>query len=213
MIMMQTGTEIERLVWRAQQNAFSSLRYSGRFVQSPFAGSLYAAELMTLPRVTPKEYASSLVFERVPVAPVLVSCSQHYRLLAELLRSARQYLPRMSLAIVRVGAPNFAVPVPPDLLAGDVFLAHDPTAMALRVRAAGRANVLTIEDTLRRDGHEVGANEFAVTIYGADDLPGFIAFARSTPLLRDLVDAAFTPLGNDGHPLPAAVEELPGGTP
>jgi hypothetical protein len=200
MTMMQTGTELEHLVWRAQRNEFSSLRYSGRFERSPFAGSIYAAELMHLPRSKPQEYVNSIVFEREATAPVLVSCTQHYQVLLELVRGAKQFLPHVSLIVVRITAPNFAVPVPPDLLATDVLLAHDPTAVAVRVRAGGRSNVLTIEDTLRRDGHEVGDNEVSLTIYGADDFPAFIAFVRSIALLRGLAGAAFTPLLDDGTP-------------
>jgi hypothetical protein len=207
MTLTQSGGDIERVLWRVQQDGSSSgLRYGGRFMRSPFAGSLYPAELMTLSRMTPKEYVASIVFEHMPAAPVLVSCSQHYALLAELVRDARRALPRISLAIVRVGAPNFAVPVPPDLLANDVLLAHDPTAMAVRVRAAGRANVLTIEDTLRRDGYEVGGNEISLTIYGADDLPAFVAFVRASRSLRGLADATFAPVGDDGRAAQASAD-------
>jgi hypothetical protein len=207
MTMMQTGTELEHLVWRAQRNEFSSLRYSGRFERSPFAGTIYAAELMNLPRSKPQEYLNSIVFERESAAPVLVSCTQHYQVLLELVRGAKQFLPQVSLIVVRITAPNFAVPVPPDLLATDVLLAHDPTAIAVRVREGGRSNVLTIEDTLRRDGHEIGDNEVSLTIYGADDLPAFIAFARSIAMLRGLVGTAFTPLHDDGSPV-ATPEQL-----
>jgi hypothetical protein len=176
----------------------------GVYRRSPLAGSYYPAELDYVPMTRPAEYAQGALFEQVgatPPAPVLVSLSQRYRILAELVRGLRAGIPGLSCVLVRVYGPDFNIALPADLLAADVLLVHDPVEALPSVLAAGRRNVAVIQQDLRADGPERGANTLTVALVQPDPDAAlrFQAWVRECPLLQALEELRVEALG-EGRP-------------
>jgi hypothetical protein len=201
---MMTEIDFALTAFLSRSSAVDGLRMSGRLCRSPFAGSLYGAELMTIARREPREYSATTDFEREHDAPVLLSCSQHYRLLGELIGAARSHIAGLELMIVQMPASNFVTPLPPELLADDVFLVHDPKPLAARVKANDHSRILTIEDSLRRDSYEVGMNEVSLAIHDSNAIADFAAFLRATRLPRCLVGMTFQAIERTGSRGPEA---------
>lgn len=181
-------------------NAMSTpvLRVSGVYRRSPLAGSYYPAELDCVPMTRPHEYAQGLLFEQPCAAPVLVSPSQRYQLLAELLRGLRVHVPGLSCALVSLYGPDFNVPLPAELLAADVLLVHDPMEALPAVLAAGHANVVVIQQDLRTDGPEHGHNRLAVSLWRPEPAEQAAAWLRAwmngCRMLRALSEPRLEPL-------------------
>ncbi len=171
---------------------------SGTYRKSPLAGTYAPAELQCVPMTRPCEYAQAALMEAPMAAPVLVSPSQRYRVLAELVRDLRQRVPGLSCVLVRVYGPDFNVPLPADLLAADVLLVHDPFAALQAVLAAGATNVAVIDQDLRADGPERGQNELAIALLNPQPADAtqttLAAWHDASPLLRVLTDARVAPL-------------------
>lgn len=176
-------------------------RVSGVYRHSPLAGSYYPAELDCVPMTRPHEYAQGLLFEQPCAAPVLVSPSQRYQILAELLRGLRAHVPELSCALVSLYGPDFNVPLPAALLAADVLLVHDPMEALPSVLAAGHANVVVIQQDLRTDGPEHGHNRLAVSLWRAGPAEPAAARLRAwmdgCRLLRALSEPRLEPLAEE----------------
>jgi len=154
-----------------------------RLRHSPYAGSLCPSELASLPDLPAHEYAQLAQLGGTKTEPVLLSWTQHYRLLAEFVRLARQQLGAAPLLLlVQHQAPNHVVPLPAELLAEDVLLTHDPAPLAQRLARIGGPTLVVLEDDLRRDSHEGGANEIAVSVYGAPGPEALLDLLRASPL-------------------------------
>lgn len=178
--------------------AVAGWRFSRRLQRSPFAGELYAAELASLPTLLPHEYAQLADLELCCAEPVLLSWSQHYRLLAELVGLARTHWDAPSLLLVQHHAPNHIMPLPAELVAADVLLSHDPASLARQLRRSGATRLVVIEDELRRDGHETGRNVVSVSAYGMAGAPALLNLLRASPLAR----CGFAIEAEDLEPLP-----------
>jgi|HubBroStandDraft_1064217.scaffolds.fasta_scaffold05042_5 hypothetical protein len=170
--------------------------YSGRLQRSPFVGSLCAAELIAPPIALPSEYVTLRRCERHISAPVLMSLTQRYRLLADLAGAAKRHVPAISLTLVRVASPSYSVPMPAELLQPDVLPVLDPDALAPRLVAAGRSNIVAIADDIRCDSYELGANRISLALHrpsGDDVAAAFLAFLRSSPLPPCLTEVDIMP--------------------
>lgn len=164
-------------------------RASGVYRRSPLAGAFVPAELECVPMTQPQEYAQASLFERPCAAPVLVSLSQRYQILAELVRGLRAHVGQPGCMLVRLYGPDFNVALPAELLEADVLLVHDPLAALPSVLAAGRDNIVLIEQSLRADGVEQGDNALAITLLRPADASSAAAFRQwsaQAPLLRAL---------------------------
>ena len=174
---------------------------SGTYRKSPLAGTYALAELECVPMTRPHEYAQAALMEEPVLAPVLVSPSQRYRILAELLRDLRLRVPGLSCVLVRVFGPDFNVPLPADLLAADVLLVHDPLAALPAVLSSGAANVAVIDQDLRADGPERGHNQLTILLMNPQPAAAaqatLSAWLETSPLLRALDDARVAPLPRD----------------
>lgn len=166
------------------------LRVGGVYQRSPLTGTCYEAELECVPMSTAQEYAQGMLFERPSEAPVIVSISQRNLILAELVRGLRGCVPDLSCILVRLYGPDFNIQLPIDLLAPDVLLVHDPLAMLPTLLAAGRDNIALIQQDLRADGTERGANALSVTLLrprpASAVMSGFEAWVQANPLLQAL---------------------------
>jgi hypothetical protein len=69
----------------------------GRFERSPFQGELCGAELSVLPLHKPSEFRHVNDFEQSSTAPVILSPSQRYRLLADLVDGLVAAIPSGSI--------------------------------------------------------------------------------------------------------------------
>ncbi len=171
---------------------------SGMYRRSPLAGSYYPAELDCVPLTRPSEYAQGALMETPAEAPVLVSLSQRYRILGELVCGLREYVPGLGCVLVSVYGPDFNVPVPAALLAADVLLVHDPLAALPAVLAAGKTNIAAIVQDLRADGHEQGGNRLSVALLNPEPAQGqseaFAAWTKSSALLQALSEVRLAPV-------------------
>lgn len=166
------------------------LSAGGTYRRSPLAGTFYQAELECVPMSTPQEYAQGMLFERPCDAPVLVSISQRNRMLAELVRGLRACVPEPGCVLVQLYGPDFNIQLPVDLLAPDVLLVHNPLEMLPTLLATGRDNLAIIQQDLRADGTERGANRLSVTLLRPHPvdavMSGFSAWVQANPLLQAL---------------------------
>jgi hypothetical protein len=170
-------------------------RISGWYRRSPLAGSYCAAELECVPMTRAHEYAQGALMEQPAQAPVLVSPSQRYRILADLVCGLRANVPGLGCLLVRVYGPDFNVPLPADLLAADVLLVHDPLAALPVVLSARATNIALIDHDLRADGPERGSNRMSVALLQPDPAetvaPIFAHWVRSNPMLQALSRTRF----------------------
>jgi hypothetical protein len=176
-MMERTATTLKP---RASEGALN-LRFRTRLVRSPFHGTLYESELTSQRALQPAEFGWCETLDTSACAPVLLSWSQHYKLLAQLVRLARAHIPDDPLLLLRHHAPNHVIPLPPELLAADVLLTDEPGIALAALHADDTRSVLTIEDDLRRDGCETGTNSVVLTLYRAPDEHCFAEFLRTTP--------------------------------
>jgi hypothetical protein len=156
----------------------------GRLRRSPYSGSAYESELVPWPLSRPREYASAVFFERSSEQPVLLSPRQRDLWLAEIVSAAKQRIPGMTLAIIRMGGPQ--AQLPPGLLDQDVLLANEPGPAVALVLAAGRTGVLEVWHDIRTDGIEAGGNNLVLTMHGAECVVPFMEFVTDNPLLSSL---------------------------
>jgi len=132
--------------------------------------------------------------EHVSATPVLVSPWQRDAWFVELLVSARQYMPTLSLTVFRMGGRNPRVQLPRELLDESVLLAHDPRPVVARTLASGRTEVMEIWQDIRTDGMDRGENTVVVTIHGPRSAPGFIEFVRQGRPLAAVEVRSLVPL-------------------
>lgn len=169
---------------------FPGVCASGVMTRSPMQGTFYKAELAYIPMTRPEEYASIKMFEKPCEAPVLISPSQRYLILTNLVQELRQHVATISLIGVRLYGPDWNVQLPADLLAIDVLLTPAPLDLVDGLRQAGRKDIVIIQHELRADGVEQGDNKLAVWLLApsAEGLNGFLRFSQSNACLRSLSD-------------------------
>jgi hypothetical protein len=196
---------------QAARGGWKAVRVRGRLLQSPFAGQIYRAELGIMPLHGPGEFANTAVFEQESRSPILLCPSQRYVILSEIVREARARIPDLSVMLVRLCGPDFAVQLTADLLAEDVLLTHEPDLLVQRVLRSGRQGVLTVSHNLRTDGYEPGDNEIILGFYGQDSLGDFLDTLDQVPVLRTLkglsVSPILSPQSEPGPVWPVAVAE------
>ena len=158
----------------------------GRFERSPFHGELYGAELSVLPLHKPSEFRHVNDFEQISNIPVILSPSQRYRLLADLVDGLVAAMPALRLCLVRLGAPDYRTQLPQRLLQAGVLLVHDPWLFLAALDLTAQDCVAVIWQELRTDSVEPGDNGMAITLIGAAGTEGLPTFAASSPLLVQL---------------------------
>lgn len=175
---------------------------SGSYRRSPLAGTLYKAELEYVPMSRPNEYAQGTLLEHASEAPVIVSPSQRYRILAALVTTLREHIPGLSCTLVRLYGPDFNVQLPADLLCPDVLLVHQPLEALQSVFAAGRQNVVVVQQDLRADGPERGGNTLSVSLLAPsnprDAFERFWLFTQNSPFMQALDGLKIGPV-NEGR--------------
>ena len=161
---------------------------AGIMVRSPSHGQAYRAELGVMPLYEAREFMNAVDFENDSTAPVLLSPTQRYALLADLVYAARHEIVDLSTIVVRLCGADFMIQLPSELLGEDVILTHDPDKMLPMLARSGREGVLLLWQSLRTDGYEVGTNEIRLTILGARSTPSFFEFVRNNEVLSSLED-------------------------
>jgi hypothetical protein len=170
----------------AQVQPVPTATLRGRFERSPFHGELSAAEMSMLPLHKPSEFWHVSDFEHISDVPVILSPSQRYRFLADLVDGLVVAIPSLRLSLIRLGAPDYRTQLPRRLLQADVLLSHDPWLFVPALDLAAKGCVAVIWQELRTDSVEPGDNGLAITIFGPDGSAGLPAFAVSNPLLAEL---------------------------
>ena len=134
------------------------------------------------------DYSSMSIWETADKPPVLVSCSQDYRILADLVATALRVLDPMH---VFVGYWKRSLPQMPEILMDTrVFLANYPDLEVKKLIAAGRSEILVIKDNFGVTGRELYDNSIQFELYtrkhGKDDLTGFVDASILSGLLTEL---------------------------
>ncbi|KQP41146.1 hypothetical protein ASF44_30355 [Pseudorhodoferax sp. Leaf274] len=164
------------------------MQISGELSGSPFPGACHEAQLGVMPLVRPHEYAEAMRFERPSRAPVLLSPSQRYLLLKNLVIEMRRSLPEISVFGVRLFGPDFNVQLPRELLSADVFITHAPLDLLPTLLESGTRNIVLIHHGLRADPIEQGDNELVIWLLasGPELRAGVETFLRESEVLRVL---------------------------
>jgi hypothetical protein len=165
----------------------ASLTISGRFTRSPYSGILYEAEMSVLPLHKPSEFRHVQDFEQ-QTTPVLLSPSQRYRFLADLISGVTQAVPQLTLSLVRLGAPDYKTQLPRRLLQPDVLLSHDPWLFLASLAANEDDCTLVVWQELLTDSVEPGENRLSLTLLGDSGTEAFLHFIDTSPLLSALGD-------------------------
>lgn len=149
---------------------------------------LRKVELASIPMTEPHEFASVAQFEQPQPAPVLVSPSERYAILATLVRELRAAMREPGFIGVRLYGSDFDVQLSADLLAPDVLATQAPLRLLPEVLRAGRRDLVVIHHDLRADGLEQGRNEVAVWLVAptAAGLEGFTRFVAGSAFLQGL---------------------------
>ncbi|HEX8584580.1 MAG TPA: hypothetical protein VF680_09235 [Allosphingosinicella sp.] len=166
----------------------ASLTFSGRFTRSPYCGTLYEAEMSVLPLHKPSEFRHVQDFEQRTSTPVLLSPSQRYRFLSELIAGVTQAVPQLTLSLVRLGAPDYKTQLPRRLLQPDVLLSHDPWLFLPSLAANENKCTLVVWQELLTDSVEPGDNRLSLTLLGESGTDAFLHYIDTAPLLSALGD-------------------------
>ncbi len=184
------------------------LQVSGVIGASPFRDRLYKAELGVMPLHRPQEFENVIYFEYAATAPVLISPSQRYDILAGLVRQAKACMDGLQIILVRLCGPEFQIQLPAELLGDGVLLVHDPAPLAEELARSRPFGLLTIWQDLRTDGFDRGENRLVLTAYGprcAAGLPGLVARSRVLSALDGLTYLAWPPRAADQSPEKASL--------
>lgn len=165
---------------------------SGRLVRSPFAGRAYASELKRWPLDRPHEYTSMTVFEKACQAPIMLSPGQRNQWLVQLLAAARDFVPALSLTVIRMGGAQGQLPR--ELLDESVLLVHEPRPATLRALGSSLLAVMEIWQDIRTDGIVEGENRVVITLFSTEPVPGFLEFVLHAPPLAALELCALVPV-------------------
>lgn len=139
-------------------------RFHGTVALSPFCDKVYRAELRVVRLITESDFRNMAAFEHEHRVPVLVSYSQHYEILRDIVITGKRMLPLLEYIIVRYRSP-YLVRLPGELLHAQVLLVDDPEPVVRRLLWAGTGEVLRVWDGLRRDSIERGTNKIEMTLY------------------------------------------------
>jgi hypothetical protein len=142
--------------------------------------------LGTLPFSAPHEYSAASSVEEYCSVPVLLSPSQRYTLLTELITTARKEIGGLKAILLRLCGPDFQLSLPVELLARDVLLTYDPDALVSRLNKVHAGGVLTIWQDLRVDTCAAGTNEISVAIHDEDHIPQFMRFLKASTTIASL---------------------------
>ena len=181
-----------RAVRPATRSSRAAVSVSGRLVRSPFAGRAYESELKRWPLDRPHEYMSMTMFEKACQAPILLSPGQRNQWLAQVLAAAREYVPALSLTVIRIGGPQGQLPR--ELLDESVFLTHEPRPATLRALGSNHPAVMEIWQDIRTDGIVEGENRVVLTLFSAESVPDFLEFVRHAPPLAALELCSLAPV-------------------
>lgn len=181
-----------RAVRPANGAGHTAVSVSGRLVRSPFAGRAHESELKRWPLDQPHEYTSMTVFEQTCKAPILLSPGQRNQWLVQVLAAAREYVPALSLTVIRMGGPQGQLLR--DLLDEAVFLIHEPRPATLRALGSNHPAVMEIWQDIRTDGIVEGENRVVITLFSAESAPGFLEFVRHAPPLAALELCSLAPV-------------------
>ena len=135
--------------------------------RAPYAGSACKSELDVIPLTKAHEYESLRRFERPGQAPVLVSPSQRYRLVSQVLAGVRAQVAELGPIAIRLSGSDFNVQLGPELLAADVLLCEWPLEIVPVLVRARHRNIVAICQDLRADGLDLGNNALDVFLFAA----------------------------------------------
>jgi len=173
-------------------SAAPRLRFSARLSRNPEAGSFQRADSWFSRLACEREYDLFTSLEPAECGRVLISRSQHYRLLGELVADTSRAFPSATCIVVRFLEPTLlSIPLP--LLDPRVMLAHDArSVVALHQPLARDALILTIEDRFRRDNSELNDDSIEICAWGHCGVSAFERYVRATRLFAALADIRFS---------------------
>lgn len=132
------------------------------------------------------DYWRMQALAHVSTTPVLVNVSQHYALLADAVSRALEALPTLRRIVLGFWT-SFPIRLPQALLDERVLLTAQPARAAQAELDRSGAELLLIEDRLRRDLTERGDNAIGVALIGQrPSEERFASLVRQTALFSPL---------------------------